>query len=126
MDKLLVYRCKHCGNMLIMVNKGGGAMTCCGSPLEAITPNTTDGAVEKHVPVVENVGGKLKVTVGSVIHPMTEEHYIMWIAVKIKENVYLKYLKPGDEPVAYFDVPEGESGTAYEYCNLHGLWSYDF
>jgi len=86
------------------------------------TENTTDAAVEKHVPVVEQKDGKVKVTVGSVIHPMVESHYIQFIEVITANKVYRKYLKPGEEPVAEFDVSEPLINVR-EYCNLHGLWA---
>ncbi|OPZ68174.1 MAG: Desulfoferrodoxin [bacterium ADurb.Bin478] len=122
MQKNDVYRCQVCGNMVEVVSVGGGTLTCCGQPMTLQTENTTDAAVEKHVPVVEQKDGKVKVTVGSVIHPMVESHYIQFIEVITANKVYRKYLKPGEEPVAEFDVSEPLINVR-EYCNLHGLWA---
>ncbi len=122
MQKNDVYRCQVCGNMVEVVSVGGGTLTCCSQPMTLQTENTTDAAVEKHVPVVEQKDGKVKVTVGSVIHPMVESHYIQFIEVITANKVYRKYLKPGEDPVAEFNVGEPIDNVR-EYCNLHGLWA---
>ena len=88
---------------------------------EAVTPNTTDGAYEKHVPVIEQTGDHVTVKVGSVAHPMLDVHYIEWIILETATGYQKHDLKPGDEPVAHFAVTE-PLVAAYEYCNLHGLW----
>lgn len=114
------YRCELCGNMVALIKKGGGTLVCCGQNMTKLEANSTDAATEKHVPSVLREGGKIKVTVGSVPHPMLPEHHIEWIALVTDDKVELKYLKPGEEPRAEFaEVP---SGTVYAYCNLHGLW----
>lgn len=89
-----------------------------------LVPGSVDTAQEKHVPAVEKVGNVLKVQIGSVIHPMLENHYIQWIAVATDDTVEIRYLKPGDVPKAEFTV--SGPGTVYEYCNLHGLWKTSF
>lgn len=121
MDKVTFYRCELCGNIVALIKAGGGTLNCCGQPMTKLTANSTDAAQEKHVPVAVIEDGVLKVTVGSVIHPMTPEHHIEWIAVATQDKVELKYLKPGEEPKAEFAAPSGNF-TVYEYCNLHGLW----
>ncbi len=88
---------------------------------EEITPNTTDGAYEKHVPVIEQQGDHVTVTVGSVAHPMLDVHYIEWIILETATGYQKHDLRPGDVPVAAFAVTEPVI-AAYEYCNLHGLW----
>jgi len=94
--------------------------------MSEIIPNTTDAAQEKHVPVIEVSGQKVTVKVGSVEHPMTEAHYIQWIALETKEGNQRKELKPEGKPVAEFTMCEGdEVVAAYAYCNLHGLWKAD-
>ncbi|QHQ60768.1 desulfoferrodoxin [Anaerocolumna sedimenticola] len=118
------FRCKHCGNMVALIKNGGGTLSCCGDEMTKLEANTSDGAKEKHVPVVTKEDGKIKVTVGSVLHPSLPEHYIEWIALVTEDAVQLKYLEPGMEPKAEFE--EVKSGTVYEYCNLHGLWKADF
>ena len=117
------YICKHCGNIVAMVKSSGVPIVCCGEKMNEIIPNTTDAAQEKHIPVVERKDGKLFVTVGSVEHPMTDEHYIEWIAVQTKDGNQRKTLKPGDAPKAVFLLDDGDEVEAvYAYCNLHGLW----
>lgn len=118
------YRCESCGNIVALVKKGGGTLTCCGKPMTKLEANSTDAAKEKHVPVVAKEAGKLIVTVGSTLHPMLQEHSIEWIALVADDKVELKYLKPGEEPKAEFT--EAESGIIYAYCNLHGLWKVEF
>jgi superoxide reductase len=92
-----------------------------------LVPNTTDAATEKHVPDVKVDGKKVIVTVGSVEHPMVEEHFIEWILVEAKEGVQVKWLKAGQKPTHEFVLSEGDELVAvYEYCNLHGLWVKNF
>ncbi len=115
------YRCDICGNIVAMIEDGGGELVCCGEPMKLLKANTTDAATEKHVPVCKRDGNKLNVVVGSVPHPMTEEHYIQWIAIAQDSLTQHVALKPGQEPAAEFTVGDGPI-TVYEYCNLHGLW----
>ena len=117
------YRCAHCGNIVTFLNNSGVPVICCGEKMGEITPNTTDGATEKHVPVYEVKDGAVTVKVGSAPHPMTEPHYIQWIIVETNEGIHRKDLTPADAPEASFALKDGEKVTAvYEYCNLHGLW----
>lgn len=124
MSNVNFYRCEVCGNIVAIVKEGGGTLTCCDQEMTLLKANTTDGALEKHVPVVIKEDGKIKVSVGAVIHPSLPEHYIEWIALVTDDSVQLTYLQPGMVPKAEF--PEVESGTVYEYCNLHGLWKTEF
>ncbi len=121
MEKVTFYRCELCGNIVALLKVGGGTLTCCGQAMTKLVANSTDAAQEKHVPVTTIEKDVLKVTVGSVAHPMTPEHHIEWIAVVTEDTVELTYLKPGDEPQAKFKVPAANA-TVYAYCNLHGLW----
>ncbi len=117
------YRCDHCSIIVGVVEEGGGTLICCGEPMRALEANTTDAAQEKHVPVVEVNGSLVTVTVGSVAHPMLEEHHIAWIALETDQGMQRKVLAPTGEPKAVFALTEGEKPVAaYEYCNLHGLW----
>ncbi|MFC1682682.1 desulfoferrodoxin [Candidatus Zixiibacteriota bacterium] len=121
-QKMEVYKCEKCGNIIEMLHGGAGEMTCCGEPMKLYQENTTDAAQEKHVPVVEKTADGFKVTVGSVAHPMLEEHLIEWIQVITDDGrAFRKFLKPGDAPEATFCI-EADRVTAREYCNLHGLW----
>lgn len=116
-----VYQCGKCGNMVEVVHEAGGTLVCCGQPMNLLAENTSDGAKEKHVPVIEKVEGGVWVKVGSVEHPMLDNHYIEWIEVHTANKVYRKHLNPGEKPEAFFALEE-EVLFAREYCNLHGLW----
>ena len=117
------YICKHCGNIIAYVKSSGVDVMCCGEKMSEIIPGTSDGAAEKHVPVIAVDGNKVTVTVGSVAHPMLPEHHIEWISILTKEGHQRKELKAGDEPKAEFVLTDSdEVVAAYEYCNLHSLW----
>lgn len=118
------YKCKTCGKLVAMIKESGCGTICCGSDMVELKAGSTDAAVEKHVPVVTVSGAKVDVVVGSVAHPMAEEHYIEWIALETNQGFQIKNLKPGQEPKAAFALAEGETVVkAYAYCNLHGLWA---
>jgi superoxide reductase len=119
---LEVYKCELCGNIVEVVHAGDGDLVCCGQNMKLLTENTVDAAKEKHVPVIEVGNGSVKVTIGSVAHPMEEKHYIEWIELIADGKVYRQALKPGNEPTATFNIT-AKSLTARELCNLHGLWS---
>ncbi|MGI6144651.1 MAG: desulfoferrodoxin [Clostridia bacterium] len=114
------YRCERCGNIVGLIKNGGGQLVCCGAPMVELVANTTDASGEKHVPVVQKKDGKIFVEVGSVAHPMTEKHYIEWIAVVSEKRTERKSLSPTDEPKATFC--DEANAEVYAYCNLHGLW----
>ena len=117
------YVCEHCGNMIEFVKDAGVPVMCCGQPMKELTPGTTDGALEKHVPVVTIEGNRVLVEVGSVTHPMIETHYIQWIVIETKKGSQKVKLSYTDEPKAEFLLTEDDEViAAYEYCNLHGLW----
>lgn len=115
--------CKTCGNLVGMINSSGAKMICCSKEMEELVPNTVDASQEKHVPVIEIEGSKVTVKVGSVTHPMVEEHFIQWIYLVTEQGAQRKCLQPGQEPQAVFALAEGDKVLgAFEYCNLHGLW----
>ncbi|MEL7655869.1 MAG: desulfoferrodoxin family protein [Bacillota bacterium] len=115
--------CKHCGNIITFVEDHNVPVICCGEKMTELAANTSDGAKEKHVPVVEREGNIVTVTVGSAAHPMLPEHHIAWIYLQTSAGGQIKYLEVGKEPKASFALSEGETPlTAFEYCNLHGLW----
>ncbi len=117
------YICKHCGNVIGYVEAKGPKVVCCGEEMQLLKPNTVDAATEKHVPVVEVKDNLVTVTVGSVIHPMTPEHHIAWIALESKQGYQRKVLDHTGEPKAVFALVDGDELVAvFEYCNLHGLW----
>ena len=122
MEKLQVYKCGVCGNIVSVMHVGGGTLTCCEQPMNQLQENTTDAATEKHVPVIEKIAdGTYKVKVGSVDHPMEEKHYIEWIQLVAGQNACRAFLDPGQKPEAVFKV-DSDDVYAREYCNLHGLW----
>lgn len=121
-ERLQVYKCDVCGNIVEVAHGGAGELVCCGQPMNLLVENTTDAAVEKHVPVVEKTADGIKVTVGSVPHPMAEEHYIEWIEVIAAGKSYTEFLSPGGAPEATFCVKADEVTAVREYCNLHGHW----
>ena len=117
------YRCAHCGQIVAIVKKTGVPVICCGEPMKELIPGTTDAAAEKDVHRFEVKGDVVEVTVGSVEHPMLEEHYIEWIAVQTKQGNQRKSLEPGEPPKACFRICDGDEVEAvYAYCNLHSLW----
>ena len=117
------YICEHCGNIIEYVNDAGVPVMCCGQTMTELVPGTSDGAHEKHVPVVTMEGDKVTVEVGAVEHPMTQAHYIQWIAIQTTKGSQRVHLDYTDKPRAEFKLADGdEFVAAYEYCNLHGLW----
>ena len=120
-QRLQIYKCNVCGNIVEVVHTGVGELVCCNEPMALQTENTTDAATEKHVPVIEKVEGGYKVKVGSVAHPMTEEHWIEWVQLLADGQAYRQFLDPGEPPEATFAI-SAASVSAREYCNLHGLW----
>lgn len=120
-EKFEVYKCELCGNIVEVTHGGDGELTCCGQPMKLFKENTVDAAKEKHVPVVEKTADGFKVKVGSVAHPMEEEHYIEWVEIIADGKNYRQFLNPGDAPEATFKI-DTDQVTAREYCTLHGLW----
>ncbi len=119
--RLQIYKCEICGNIVEVIHEGEGELVCCEQPMKLCEENTVDAALEKHVPVIEKTASGFKVKVGSIAHPMIEEHYIEWIEAIVDGVAYRKFLKPGDAPEAEFCI-EADNIAAREYCNIHGLW----
>jgi superoxide reductase len=119
--QLEVYKCQVCGNIVEVLFGGQGELNCCGQPMTLLKENTSDGAKEKHVPVIEKINGGFKVKVGEAAHPMTAEHWIQWVEIIADGKAYRQFLNPGQAPEAVFMV-EADTVVAREYCNLHGLW----
>ncbi len=120
-ERLEVYKCEACGNIVEVLHGGEGELVCCGQPMKLFKENTVDAAKEKHVPVIEKTAQGITVKVGEVAHPMDEKHYIEWIELIADGSVYRQFLNPGDAPLATFNVT-ADQVTAREYCTLHGLW----
>lgn len=124
-EKMNLYKCEICGNIIEVVIDGAGTLVCCGEEMKLLVPGTTDGDKEKHVPVVEHLGTSHVVKIGSNPHPMTKEHYIQFVEVISDDNRYLKrkYLYPGEEPEMVIKCLERDDFEAREYCNIHGLYT---
>ena len=120
-ERLQIYKCMGCDNIIEIVQGGKGELSCCGEPMKHLEANTVDAAKEKHVPVIEKIAGGYNVKVGIVAHPMLSEHYIAWVDIIADDFVYRKFLKPGENPEVVFEVNAPKVETR-EYCNLHGLW----
>ncbi|MBL7153966.1 MAG: desulfoferrodoxin [Phycisphaerae bacterium] len=120
-EKLQIYRCNACGNIVEVLHAGSGTLVCCGQSMQKLDAQTADATTEKHVPVVEKTDGSVKVKVGSIPHPMEEKHYIEWIEILADGRTCRRFLAPGDAPEAVFEI-DAESVAAREYCNVHGLW----
>ena len=117
------YKCEICGNLLDLILDGRGRLDCCGQEMDELPANTVDASKEKHVPEVTVSGNKVQIAIGSVLHPMVEEHHINFICLETDKCAYRKALKIGEQPIANFTLTDGEKPVAaYEYCNLHGLW----
>ena len=119
------YICEKCGNLVGMINESGVPMVCCGQKMTKLVPGTVEASREKHIPVAEVIGDIVKVTVGSVEHPMSEEHSILWVYLETENGGQRKCLKPGAAPVVSFALGGEKPVAVYAYCNLHGLWKAD-
>lgn len=119
------YICEHCGNIVGMINDSGVPLMCCGQKMKKLEAGTVEASREKHIPVVTREGNTVKVCVGSVEHPMTEEHSITWVYLQTCRGGQRKCLKAGEAPAVTFTLTDEEPIAVYAYCNLHGLWKAD-
>lgn len=123
----IFYECPLCGNIVIFENFSGNIPTCCGEEMKELVPNTTDASSEKHVPKCLIEDRKIKVCIGEELHPVTADHYIDWIALETCRGYYKKTIPRGIDPRVCFHLGKEEYPVAvYSYCNLHGLWVYNF
>ena len=121
------YTCKHCGNIIAMIQDSGVNPVCCGDAMVEYKPNTLEASLEKHIPALKVDGKKVTVSIGSEPHPMLEEHHILWVALETTKGIALKYLHPKEKPEVTFTVSEDDVPlVAYELCNIHGLWKKNF
>lgn len=120
-QKNQIYKCEICGNIVEVLHEGQGELVCCNQLMKILEENTVDAATEKHIPIIEKQENKIKVKIGEVPHPMTEEHYIEFIELIADEKVYRKQLNPNNPPEAEFCI-KSSSLTTRAHCNLHGLW----
>ena len=119
-EKIKYYKCPICGNIITIIDGDIERVKCCGQSLELLVANTKDASLEKHVPIYEIDNNEIIVKVGEVLHPMEEEHYIMWISLVTEDRVIRVDLKPHEKPIVKF--PYIKDAIIYEYCNIHGLW----
>jgi len=122
MNNTRFYICSHCGNVVEMVKDAGVKPFCCGQKMDELIPNTVEASGEKHIPSVSVSGDVVTVNVGSVNHPMVDEHFIEWVYVKTDKGGQRKHLKPGEAPNVVFHLGGDKPLAVYAYCNLHGLW----
>ena len=115
-----LFKCMKCGELVEVLEEKCDSLTCCGELMKELIPGSVDAAAEKHVPFCEIQGDYLSVKIGEVEHPMSDDHYIVWIAAEYKDSVCKFFYKPGDKPEALFDYEKGM--VVYAYCNLHGIW----
>ena len=120
------YICEHCGNIIGVIHDAGVPMMCCGQKMKELVPGVVEASHEKHIPVVKMEGNIVNVAVGSVEHPMSAEHSILWISLQSDKGVQRKYLEVGKAPVAQFSLVDEKPIAVYAYCNLHGLWKSEF
>ena len=121
------FLCTTCGNVVVKVVDSGVGVVCCGQEMKELIPGTTDTLMEKHLPVVERIDDRtVKVKVGSVPHPMSREHHIVFIYLETEHGGQIQYLDPEGPAEACFCICEDKPVAVYEYCNLHGLWKTDF
>lgn len=116
------YICEKCGNIVEKHENSGVPVVCCGQKMSELVAGTVEASREKHIPVAEVNGNVVTVTVGSVLHPMTDEHLISWIYLETDRGSQKKLLKSGDAPVATFALSDEKPVAVYAWCNLHGLW----
>ena len=119
------YICEKCGNLVGMINNSGVTPHCCGQKMTVLEAGTVEASREKHIPVVEVNGNTVTVTVGSVEHPMVEEHSILWVYLETDKGGQRKALEVGKVPSVTFALADEKPIAAYAYCNLHGLWKTD-
>ena len=124
-NKKSVYKCQGCGAVVESLWNGNESLSCCGQEMKELVANTTDGAKEKHVPVIEREGNRVTVKVGEVPHPMTGEHYILFVELIAGDTVLRHDFKGGDAKAEATFIIDDENAqlTAREFCNLHGFWA---
>lgn len=121
-DNIKFYICEHCGNLAENFHDSGVPMMCCGQKMTELVPGVVEASHEKHIPVVVVEDNIVTVTIGSVEHPMVEEHHIVWVYLQTDRGGHRKCLKVGEAPIATFALADEKPVAAYAYCNIHGLW----
>lgn len=119
------YRCDTCGNVIWLISNSGSPVVCCGASMMKLDAGESDGAADRHTPMVEEHGGTIRAQIGSVLHPALSGHHIEWIALHTESGMFFKEIPVGKVPVANFSGYPGRPLAVYSYCNLHGLWKYE-
>lgn len=122
MKETKFYICERCGNIAGMINDSGVNPVCCGQKMTKLEAGVVEASREKHIPKVTVEAGTVVAEVGSVLHPMSEEHHIAWVYLLTDKGGQRKTLTPGDAPVVKFALADEKPIAVYAYCNLHGLW----
>ena len=123
MTEMKFFVCEHCGNIIGVIHDAGVPMMCCGQKMKQLESGVIEARREKHLPVVSVDGNTVTVSVGSVEHPMTEEHYIEWVCIETEHGIQYAHLNPDDKPKAKFSICDGDEVRAvYAFCNQHDLW----
>lgn len=126
MKKLAFFKCENCGNVIVKLVESGVNLYCCGREMVELNANSTEASQEKHIPVVKVEGNIVKVSVGSVLHPMSDEHFINFVVLETSNGYKIANLTPQSTPEVTFALNGNEKPiNVYEYCNLHGLWVYN-
>ena len=125
MSNTKFYICEKCGNIVQKINDSGVNVVCCGQKMTYLDPGTVEASREKHIPVVSLDGNTVKVLVGSVLHPMAEEHHISWVYLETDKGGQMKHLDVNASPEITFALGDEKPVAVYAYCNLHGLWKSD-
>ena len=125
MEKTKFYVCEHCGNIVGMIHASGVPLVCCGAKMKNLEAGVVEASKEKHIPVVKVNGNTVEVVVGSVLHPMSKEHSILWVYLETDKGGQRKNLSVDSEPAVRFELADEKPIAVYAYCNLHGLWKAD-
>jgi len=117
-----ICKCEICGNIVEVIHAGVGELVCCGLPMTLLKEKNKEEFQEKHIPIIKSNENGVEVIVGEVPHPMEEKHFIEWIEISTEEGHSKKFLKPGEEPNAFFPT-KAKDIQSRAYCNVHGLWA---
>ena len=118
-----IYKCNLCGNIIDVSHAAGGTLVCCGQDMTLIKENTEEASTEKHIPIIEKTKNNTIIKVGSINHPMDDNHYIEWIEAEIDNQQIRQYLNPGEAPQMTINHNDIIITKASAYCNIHGLWT---
>lgn len=125
MSEQKFFRCAICGNLVGLINNAGVPMVCCGEPMEELVANSVEAATEKHIPDVTVADGLVHVKIGTVAHPMVQEHHIEFIYLQTEKGGQRRALLTDEDASATFSLVDDVPLVVFAYCNLHGLWKAD-